>query len=131
MPIAGQADAQQPLIELAGEQPSALEDEEQASSEPLAQGFDATSTGETNAALEPEPEPEPEPERVAKPVAAAEPEREPQAAMAPSLSLPAPERISSSTPLGGSARELVNPDGSLIQPPARGPLARLKQLMGS
>lgn len=40
-----------------------------------------------------------------------------------------PERISSSTPLVGSAREQVNADGSLIKPGPNGPLARLRQLI--
>lgn len=39
----------------------------------------------------------------------------------------APERISSSTALEGSARELVNPDGSLIQPQTSGLLGGLRQ----
>jgi len=57
------------------------------------------------------------------------PEPEPIALAAPPLPARAAtsERISSSTALEGSARELVNPDGSLIQPRPRGPLAGLRQ----
>jgi hypothetical protein len=58
---------------------------------------------------------------------------EPEPAMQPAPPLPVPtqvptaERVTSSTPLEGSARELVNPDGSLIQPQSNGPLAGLRQ----
>jgi len=57
------------------------------------------------------------------------PEPEPVALAAPPLPARAAtsERISSSTALEGSARELVNPDGSLIQPRPSGPLAGLRQ----
>jgi len=59
---------------------------------------------------------------------------EPEASEASSPALPLqiapPERISSSTPLGGSARDQVNPDGSLIQPTPNGPLAGLRHLLG-
>ncbi|MFZ9270915.1 MAG: hypothetical protein ACO23C_06670 [Prochlorococcaceae cyanobacterium] len=58
----------------------------------------------------------------------------PEAPEATSAELPLqiapPERISSSTPLVGSARDQVNPDGSLIQPSPNGPLAALRQLLG-
>lgn len=73
------------------------------------------------AVVQPEPEPEPEPEP--------QPEPEPPTVAAPAL----PEtrstsaRISTSTALEGSARELVNADGSLIQPRPSGPLAGLRQ----
>jgi hypothetical protein len=57
------------------------------------------------------------------------PEPEPVALAAPPLPGRAAtsERITSSTALEGSARELVNPDGSLIQPRPSGPLAGLRQ----
>ena len=108
---------------------------------------------------EPQPEPEPEPEPVpaeetkptagsasdtespsetgaaheseasaavddAAPVAAQEPEPEPLPAE------PATERVAPQSSLSGSAREQVNADGSLQQPPARGPLAGLREKLG-
>ena len=56
-------------------------------------------------------------------------EPKPVAIAAPPLPITAPpsERISTSTGLEGSARELVNADGSLIQPRPSGPLAGLRQ----
>jgi len=59
-----------------------------------------------------------------------EPQQEPAPEAAPPPSPPATAnsaRISSGTALEGSARELVNPDGSLIQPRPTGPLAGLRQ----
>jgi hypothetical protein len=38
-----------------------------------------------------------------------------------------PERISTSSAVVGSARDQVNPDGSLIRPTPKGPLADLRQ----
>jgi hypothetical protein len=58
------------------------------------------------ASLSPDPEPDPQPQR-------------PEAA-----------RIAPSTNLTGSARELVNADGSLLKPRASGPLARLREKLG-
>ena len=113
-----------PMGALPAEQPPMPENLDQDGPAPPADAVGADTIVGTYLDL-PEADLEPAPE------AAPEPVREPQAATAPSLTLQAPERISSSTPLGGSAREQVNPDGSLIQPPGRGPLARLKQLMGS
>lgn len=42
-----------------------------------------------------------------------------------------PDRIAPSTRLSGSAREQVRDDGSLIQPRGRGPLAGLREKLGS
>ena len=67
----------------------------------------------------PQPEPELEPEPEPKPDAVT--------AAPPALAVPTTSRISSSTELEGSARDLVNPDGSLIQPRPSGPLAGLRQ----
>ncbi len=47
------------------------------------------------------------------------------------IPLPPPERISSTTPLGGTARDQVNADGSLIKPRPSGPLAGLRQRIGA
>ena len=117
-PSEAQATIPVPMGALPAEQPPMPENLDQDRPEPPAEAVGSDTIVATSPDL---PEADPEPVR----------EPEPQAATAPSLSLQAPERISSSTPLGGSAREQVNPDGSLIQPPGRGPLARLKQLMGS
>jgi outer membrane biosynthesis protein TonB len=70
---------------------------------------------------QPEEKPTPEQEQSVDP--------EPPALAAQPLPLTAPSsgRISSSTTLEGSARDLVNPDGSLIQPRPSGPLAGLRQ----
>jgi hypothetical protein len=59
---------------------------------------------------------------------------QPDPAPASSTSQPAPtnpERIAPSTSLSGSAREQVRDDGSLIQPRNRGPLAGLRERLGS
>ena len=45
--------------------------------------------------------------------------------------IPNPERVAPSTSLGGSAREQVAADGTLIQPTPRGPLAGLRQRLGA
>lgn len=45
----------------------------------------------------------------------------------PAASSPSEERIAPSTGLAGSARQLVNPDGSLVKPQGSGPLARLRE----
>ncbi|MCP9783946.1 hypothetical protein KBY83_11575 [Cyanobium sp. WKJ7-Wakatipu] len=58
----------------------------------------------------------------------------PQAIPAPT---PAPttraptDRLSASTNLGGSARSQLNPDGSLLKPKAPGPMAGLRQKLGT
>ena len=65
----------------------------------------------------------------------------PQATPAQEATSPAPpsplqattsssERLAPSTSLGASARDLVNADGSLQQPKARGPLAGLREKLG-
>ncbi|NDG75707.1 MAG: hypothetical protein EBX49_10325 [Synechococcaceae bacterium WB8_1B_136] len=54
----------------------------------------------------------------------------PQAAPPPGASVPPAERIAPSTSLSGSARELVNADGSLVKPQRSGPLARLREKLG-
>ena len=44
---------------------------------------------------------------------------------------PPTDRLSASTNLGGSARSQLNPDGSLLKPKAPGPLAGLRQKLGT
>ena len=53
---------------------------------------------------------------------------EPSAAA--SLNAQAPERVAPTSSLAGSARELVNADGSLVKPQRRGPLAGLREKLG-
>ena len=50
----------------------------------------------------------------------------------PPQAIPAPtDRLSASTSMGGSARSQLNPDGSLLKPKAPGPLAGLRQKLGT
>jgi outer membrane biosynthesis protein TonB len=89
-----------------------------------------------------EPEPLPDPEQLpelepAVEAELAEPGQQdaPQAESAPVMppqAIPAPtDRLSASTSLGGSARSQLNPDGSLLKPKAPGPLAGLRQKLGT
>jgi len=98
---------------------------------------DSTTSDEAAVAaapIAPALEPAPEPEETIPPVM--EPASEPPAAEATPAE-PAPigasepsERLAPQTRLSGSAREQVNADGSLQQPPSRGPLAGLREKLG-
>ena len=102
----------------------------------------------------PEPEASPEPESPAEPEPLLEPEPLPVQEQLPDLEpaveadlaepaqqdapqaenapIGAPtDRLSSSTSLEGSARSQLNPDGSLLKPKAPGPLAGLRQKLGT
>ncbi len=86
-------------------------------------------------AMEPDQEPAPtEPGSTTSeaPALAEEPPAvlEPVTPQRPAQPTPAPERLTPQTSLSGSAREQVNADGSLQQPPARGPLAGLREKLG-
>jgi len=74
-----------------------------------------------------------EPEPVAEPGPPA-PQPQPAAAKPPAAPATAetapPERLAPQTRLSGSARDQVNADGSLQQPPRRGPLAGLREKLG-
>jgi len=48
----------------------------------------------------------------------------------PALASAPPERVAPQSSLSGSARDQVNADGTLQQPPARGPLAGLREKLG-
>ena len=66
---------------------------------------------------------------------AAEPAAQPETTAEDRADVPAPEpmrepRVSASSSLGGSARDQVNADGSLLQPQRRGPLAGLREKLG-
>lgn len=52
-----------------------------------------------------------------------------RSATGPTIMLEPAPKSSPETRLEGAARDLVNPDGTLIQPPAQGPLAKLSQLL--
>ena len=81
----------------------------------------------TPAPADPEPEPAP-----AEPPSAPEEEPTPPAptAVAPTPAPVAAERTAPSSRLGGSARDLVSSDGSLIEAQPKGPLAGLKAKLG-
>lgn len=81
-------------------------------------------------ALETVPERAPEPKQMPELIPEAEPEAQqipPQTPRKPAGSL----RIAPSTSVEGSARNQVNPDGSLLQPKPEGPLSRLRQKLGA
>jgi len=84
-------------------------------------------TEETAAPADPEPEP-----AHAEPLPAPEEEPTPPAppAVAPTPAPVAAERTAPSSRLGGSARDLVSSDGSLIEAQPKGPLAGLKAKLG-
>ena len=85
-------------------------------------------------ALEPTPEPEdtlsPATEPASEPPAAEATPAEPAPIAAPIAASEPSERLAPQTRLSGSAREQVNADGSLQQPPSRGPLAGLREKLG-
>ena len=85
---------------------------------------------ETPAPADPEPEPAPAEPRPAPEQAPAPPAPTPVAPTpAPVTTVPA-ERTAPSSRLGGSARDLVSSDGSLIEAQPKGPLAGLKAKLG-
>jgi hypothetical protein len=99
---------------------------------------DADADADADAMVEPAiPSPQPEPaapEPGPSPVQAANADGDgpgssspPPAAAPPAQS---PERLAPQTSLSGSARDQVNADGSLQQPPRRGPLAGLREKLG-
>ena len=71
---------------------------------------------------EPEPVPTPTPEPAPQPA--------PVAIPAPAASASSEERLAPSSRLGGSARDLVSSDGSLIEAQPKGPFAGLKAKLG-
>ena len=107
------------------------------------------SSPEPESPAEPEPLPEPEqlpelepaveaksaePAQQDAPPAESAPVMPPQAvpATTPAATSTAPtDRLSASTSLEGSARSQLNPDGSLLKPKAPGPLAGLRQKLGT
>ena len=100
---------------------------------------EAESPAEPEPLLEPEPLPEQEQLSELEPAVEAElaepaqqdaPEAETAPIAAPTATAPT-DRLSASTSLEGSARSQLNPDGSLLNPKAPGPLAGLRQKLGT
>ena len=65
------------------------------------------------------------------PVAEPVPEPKPVALAVPARAPTSPQRIAPSSSLDGSARDQVNPDGSLLKPKPQGPLSGLRQKLGA
>ncbi|CAK6697388.1 hypothetical protein OGCDGJMD_02243 [Cyanobium usitatum str. Tous] len=92
------------------------------------------SSPEPESPAEPEPLPDPEQLPELEPAVEAELAEPAQQDAPPAESAPttAPtDRLSASTSLEGSARSQLNPDGSLLKPKAPGPLAGLRQKLGT
>ena len=146
----GHLDASE-LAQLLGEEPATLAAPEP-EPEPVPEApveaieINPTPASEPQSPLEPksspepespaEPEPLPDPEQLpelepaveaelAEPAQQDAPEAETAPAAAPT------DRLSASTSLEGSARSQLNPDGSLLKPKAPGPLAGLRQKLGT
>ncbi len=83
-----------------------------------------------HAAAIPTSEPEPETTPVAKPTPESAPQPAPVAAPAPVPPASPDERMAPTSRLGGSARDLVSSDGSLIEAQPKGPFAGLKAKLG-
>ena len=101
------------------------EDPAQQQQQPEAEGG-PVATANPEASAEPSPAASQEPEAEPKERTASTAEPPP----APAPVAAAAERLAPSSPLGGSARDQVNADGSLLQPQRRGPLAGLREKLG-
>ena len=145
------------LAQLLGEEPATLaapEPEPEPVPEAPVEAIEISPTPASEPQSPPEPEASPEPESPAEPEPLIEPEPLPEQEQLPELDpaveaelaepaqQDAPEaetapaaaptdRLSASTSLEGSARSQLNPDGSLLKPKAPGPLAGLRQKLGT
>ena len=145
------------LAQLLGEEPATLaapEPEPEPVPEAPLEAIEISPTPASEPQSPPEPEASPEPESPAEPEPLLEPEPLPEQEQLPELEpaveaelaepaqqdapeaetapITAPtDRLSVSTNLGGSARSQLNPDGSLLKPKAPGPLAGLRQKLGT
>ena len=145
------------LAQLLGEEPATLaapEPEPEPVPEAPVEAIEISPTPASEPQSPPEPEASPEPESPAEPEPLIEPEPLPEQEQLPELDpaveaelaepaqQDAPEaetapaaaptdRLSASTSLEGSARSQLNPDGSLLNPKAPGPLAGLRQKLGT
>lgn len=151
----GHLDASE-LAQLLGEEPATLAAPEP-EPEPVPEApveaieINPTPASEPQSPLEPEsspepespaePEPLPDPEQLpelepaveaelAEPAQQDAPQAETSPIAAPTSTAPT-DRLSASTSLEGSARSQLNPDGSLLKPKAPGPLAGLRQKLGT
>lgn len=104
---------------------------------PAALKVAAEPTEQPAAAPPPTPPQAAEPAQTQAIASAASSEKQPSAANDPSepsaatsLHAQAPDRVAPTSSLAGSARELVNADGSLVKPKRQGPLAGLREKLG-
>jgi hypothetical protein len=151
----GHLDASE-LAQLLGEEPATPaapepEPEPEPEAEPVPEApveaieINPPQASEPQSPIEPEasPEPEPLPEQeqlselepaveaeLAEPAQQDAPAAETAPIAAPTSTAPT-DRLSASTSLEGSARSQLNPDGSLLKPKAPGPLAGLRQKLGT
>ena len=120
----------EPETEVQTAQPEAAEPNDSATISALTPDAEA----EANATPQPDPinatEAAPEPETPPAPEAEPETEAEPATEQPTPAAAAEPDRIAPQTRLSGSARDQVNADGGLQQPPARGPLAGLREKLG-
>ena len=148
------------LAQLLGEEPATLAaPEPEPVPEAPVEAIEISPTPASEPQSPPEPEASPEPESPAEPEPLIEPEPLPEQEQLPELEpaveaelaepaqqdappaetapIAAPtstaptDRLSASTSLEGSARSQLNPDGSLLKPKAPGPLAGLRQKLGT
>lgn len=135
----------EPAPQVTAEQTTA--DQEAEPQDELSQGTSSqdevpeTEVAAEPAAAEPTGDPTPGDDQVAVPEAAGAESQAPEpvatdAQAGPTdppapRTIPNPERVAPSTSLGGSARDQVAADGTLIQPAPRGPLAGLRQRLGA
>ena len=146
----GRLDASE-LAQLLGDQPAtpaAPEPEPQPVPEAPVEAIEINPTPASEPQSPLEPESSPEPESPAEPEPLPDPEQLPELEPAVEAELAEPaqqdappaesapttaptDRLSASTSLEGSARSQLNPDGSLLKPKAPGPLAGLRQKLGT
>ena len=151
----GRLDASE-LAQLLGEEPAKLaapEPEPEPVPEAPVEAIEINPTPASEPQSPLEPESSPEPESPAEPEPLLDPEQLPELEPAVEAELAEPaqqdappaetapiaaptstaptDRLSASTSLEGSARSQLNPDGSLLKPKAPGPLAGLRQKLGT
>ena len=124
---------EEPSLEPEATQPEIEPETEDQTAQPeAAEPNDSATISALPPDAEAEAEATPQPDPINATEAAAEPETEAEPATEQPTPAAAaePDRIAPQTRLSGSAREQVNADGGLQQPPARGPLAGLREKLG-